>query len=82
MVPLSNGTAPASERRMATTTEPIAQLTQQEFKELLETVVATTVERKLPDILGDPDEGLEIRSEVQERLLRQRQDVGAGQQAR
>jgi hypothetical protein len=60
----------------------IAQMTQEEFKEMLETVVETTIERKLLEILGDPDEGLEIRSEVQDRLLRQRQEVASGQQGR
>ena len=60
----------------------IAQMTQAEFKEMLETVVETTVERKLLEILGDPDEGLEIRSEVQDRLLRQRREVASGQQGR
>jgi hypothetical protein len=64
------------------TEHTIAQMTQEEFKEMLETVVETTVERKLLEILGDPDEGLEIRSEVRERLLRQRQDVAGGQQGR
>ena len=61
------------------TAETIARMTQSEFKEMLETVVETTVERKLLEILGDPDEGLEIRSEVHERLLRQRQEVAGGQ---
>jgi len=60
----------------------ISQMTQEEFKEMLETVVEKTVERKLLEILGDPDEGLEIRSEVQDRLLRQRQEVASGQQGR
>ncbi len=63
-------------------TDTIAQMTQEEFREMLETVVESTVERKLLEILGDPDEGLEIRSKVQERLLRQRQDVLTGQQGR
>jgi hypothetical protein len=62
------------------TTGTIAQMTQEEFREMLETVVESTVERKLLEILGDPDEGLEIRSEVKERLLRQRQATPAGQQ--
>jgi ABC-type phosphate transport system ATPase subunit len=64
------------------TERTIAQMTQEEFKEMLETVVETTIERKLLEILGDPDEGLEIRSEVQDRLLRQRQEVAGGQQGR
>jgi hypothetical protein len=64
-------------------TEPkIAQMSQDEFKEMLEVVVETTVERKLLEILGYADEGLEIKSEVRERLLRQRQEVADGQQGR
>ncbi len=63
-------------------TGTIAQMTQDEFKEMLEAVVETTVERKLLEILGDPDEGLEIRSEVRERLLAQSRRVGSGQQGR
>ncbi len=64
------------------TENTIAQMTQEEFKEMLETVVESTVERKLLEILGDPDEGLEIRNEVRKRLLRQRQEVAGGQQGR
>lgn len=56
----------------------IVQMTQDEFKEMLESVVEETVERKLIEILGDPDEGLEIRSEVRKRLLRQRNEVARG----
>ena len=54
-------------------------MTQTEFKEMFKTVVETTVERTLLEMLGDPDEGLEIRADVRDRLLRQRQDVVAGQ---
>jgi hypothetical protein len=64
------------------TENTIAEMTQEEFREMLETVVEATVERKLLEILGDPDEGLEIRSEVRERLLRQRQEVASGQKGR
>ncbi|NIV32825.1 MAG: hypothetical protein GWN58_26285, partial [Anaerolineae bacterium] len=49
------------------------------FKELLETVVATTVEEKLLEILGDPDDGLELREAVRDRLVRQRKAVAKGQ---
>jgi hypothetical protein len=59
--------------------ETIAGMTQSEFKEMLETVVEATVERTLLEMLGDPDEGLEIRSSVRNRLLRQRQDAATGQ---
>jgi len=64
------------------TENTIVQMTQDEFKEMLEGVVEETVERKLLEILGDPDEGLEIRSEVRERLLRQRQEVVGGERGR
>ena len=43
-------------------------------------MVEATVERTLVEMLGDPDEGLEIRDDVRKRLLRQREDVTAGQQ--
>ena len=59
--------------------DTIARMTQSEFKEMIETVVEATVERTLLEMLGDPDEGLEIRADVRDRLLRQRQDVAAGQ---
>lgn len=64
------------------TVETIARMTPPEFKELLETVVEATVERTLLEILGDPDEGLEIRGDVKERLLKQRQDLAMGQRGR
>ena len=57
----------------------VAQMTQTEFKELLEAVVETTVEQKLLEILGDPDDGLEIREAVRDRLIRQRRAVAKGQ---
>lgn len=44
----------------------LADLTVDEFKQL----IATTVEWKLLEILGDPDEGLELREEIKDRLRR------------
>ena len=44
----------------------LADLTVDEFKQL----IATTVEWKLMEILGDPDEGLELREEIKDRLRR------------
>ena len=60
------------------TAETSAQMTQSEFKQMLEAVVEATVERTLLEMLGDPDEGLGLRSDVRDRLLRQRQDVASG----
>jgi hypothetical protein len=53
----------------------IAQMTKQELQEMLE----ATIEQKLLEMLGDPDEGLELRDDVRERLLRQRRAVAEGE---
>jgi DNA primase large subunit len=53
----------------------IAQMTKEELQEMLE----ATIEQKLLEMLGDPDEGLELRDDVRERLLRQRQAVAEGE---
>jgi hypothetical protein len=65
------------ERDMAGNT--IAQMTQSEFKEMLKAVVENTVEQKLLEILGDPDEGLQIKESVRDRLQRQRETVASRQ---
>ncbi len=53
----------------------IAQMSKQEFKQML----ATIVEEKLLELIGDPDEGLELRQSVRARLLRQKKAVAAGE---
>lgn len=53
----------------------IAQMSKDELKEMIE----STVEQKLLELLGDPDEGLEIRKSVRERLVRQKNKVAAGE---
>jgi hypothetical protein len=53
----------------------VAQMTRDELRELIE----ASVEIKLRELLGDPDEGLEIRKAVRERLLRQRRAVADGE---
>ena len=55
--------------------DTIAQMTKEEFREMLDDLI----EQKLLEILGDPDEGLEIRESVRERLIRQRDEVAAGE---
>ncbi len=57
----------------------VAQMTQAEFKEMLESVVEATVEEKLLEILGDPDDGLDLRVAVRDRLIRQKEAVVKGQ---
>jgi hypothetical protein len=60
------------------TAHTIAEMTQDEFQEMLETIVERTVEHKLMEILGDPDEGLMLRESVQHRVARQQQAVAEG----
>ncbi len=60
-------------------TDTVAQMTQAEFKRMLETVVEATVEQKLIEMFGDPDQGLVMREDVRERLLRQRELVASGE---
>lgn len=44
----------------------VAELTVEEFKRLIE----ATVEQKLLEMLGDPDEDMELREEIKARLRR------------
>ena len=53
----------------------VAQMSKDELKEMIE----VTIEQKLLELLGDPDEGLEIQKSVRERLLRQKKAVAAGE---
>ncbi|MEW6684872.1 MAG: hypothetical protein AB1393_01520 [Candidatus Edwardsbacteria bacterium] len=53
-------------------------MTKKELKEIIE----TSIEQKLLELLGDPDEGLEIRKSVRERLLRQKKAVAAGERGK
>ena len=46
----------------------VGQLSTDELRE----IIGSVVEQKLKEMLGDPDEGFEIRAEVQNRLLRQK----------
>jgi hypothetical protein len=56
-------------------TSTIAQMSKEEFKEMIE----ASIEQKLLEMLGDPDEGWEIRESVRDRLLRQKNAVSAGE---
>lgn len=46
---------------------PLSRMTKDELEELIE----ATVERKLRDLLGDPDQGLALKKAIRERLRRQ-----------
>lgn len=53
-------------------------MTRDEFKNM----IGMIVEEKLTEILGDPDEGLELRKSVRERLIRQTKAVAAGERGK
>jgi hypothetical protein len=53
----------------------VARMTKHELKEIIE----STVEQKLLELLGDPDQGLVLKKTVKNRLLRQRKTVASGQ---
>ena len=53
----------------------VGQLSTDELRE----IIGSVVEQKLKEILGDPDEGLEIRADVENRLLRQKKAVANGE---
>jgi hypothetical protein len=74
VMPLRSGVSvvESAEGRMTT---KVAQMTKGELKEMIE----TSIEQKLLELLGDPDEGLPLRKSVRDRLLRQKQAVRAGE---
>ena len=53
----------------------VGQMTVDELREMIGRIIA----QKPLELLGDPDEGLELRKAVRERLLRQKQAVEAGE---
>ena len=53
----------------------VAEMTKEELREIIE----ITIEQKLLELLGDPDEGLPIREAIRERLLRQKQAAASGE---
>jgi hypothetical protein len=55
-------------------TATIGEMTPSEFREMIDFII----EQKLREVLGDPDEGLQLREEVAARLQKQRAAVAAG----
>ena len=56
----------------------LSDMTTEELAELID----ARVERKLEEMLGDPDEGLEVREPLRRRLLVQRRSVAEGDRGR
>ena len=53
----------------------VGQLSTDELRE----IIGSVVEEKLKEILGDPDEGLDLNANIRDRLLQQQQAVAAGE---
>jgi vacuolar-type H+-ATPase subunit E/Vma4 len=53
----------------------VAKMTKHELKEIIE----STVEKKLRELLGDPDQGLVLKKAIKARLLKQQKAVVAGE---
>ena len=53
----------------------VAKMTKHELKEIIE----STVEKKLIELLGDPDQGLVLKKTIRDRLRRQQRAVAAGE---
>ncbi len=53
----------------------VAQMTKEELSEFIERLI----EKKLLEIIGDPDEGLEIWDTIRKRLLCQKKAVKSGE---
>ena len=55
--------------------ETVAQMAKEELREM----IATLIEQRLLELVGDPDEGLPIRKTLRDRLLRQKKAVERGE---
>jgi len=53
----------------------VGQMSTEELKE----IIGLVVEEKLKEILGDPDDGLEITAAIRERLVQQKKAVVSGE---
>jgi hypothetical protein len=78
-IPRNSEYEPIAGRGLDMATNTVAQMTPGELRDMLESVIENAVEQKLVEILGDPDEGLEIRETVRDRLLLQREAVISGE---
>ena len=53
----------------------VAELTTDQLRDL----IGTTVEQKLLELLGDPDDGLVLTRKLRDRLIRQQKSVAKGE---
>lgn len=57
----------------------MAEMLIQVTKEELQYLIENSVERKLIELFGDPDNGLELRASIKKRLVKQRAAVVRGE---
>jgi len=60
----------------------VAQMTPEELQEMITACVEDAVDRRLTEMLGDPDDGLELREEIVEQLKAQQARLAAGDRGR
>ncbi len=53
----------------------VARITEKELQKM----IGVAVEEKLLELIGDPDQGLELRKTLKNRLLRQKKSAALGQ---
>ncbi len=58
------------------------QMVSQMTKEELQQVIESSIENKLIELFGDPDEGLVLREEVRLRLLKSKSAVDRGERGK
>lgn len=56
-------------------TELVSQMTKDDFREM----ISALLDEKLTELLVDPDEGLVLRDEIRESLIRQREAIARGE---
>lgn len=56
-------------------TELVSQMTKEDLRE----IISDVLDEKLMELFGDPDEGLILRDEVREFLIRQREVIARGE---
>ncbi len=57
-------------------------MSQKKLYELIETIVESALDKKLREILGDPDWGFTLKRKIRDRLLRQKKSVAAGERGK
>ncbi|MDO9130940.1 MAG: hypothetical protein Q8N45_05405 [Anaerolineales bacterium] len=55
--------------------ELVVQMTKDELRQMIE----TSVEQKILELFGDPDEGLVVRENIRKRLLEQKAAIARGE---